>query len=113
MTKLFVLAALAAFAFPSAAPPVSVTLSEWKIRLSRDTVAAGTVTFQIDNSGSVTHGFHVKGEGIDKQTPPIAPREGASLTVTLKPGTYEVYCPMSELTHRQAGMLVKLTVTGG
>jgi uncharacterized cupredoxin-like copper-binding protein len=113
MMKLLILATLAALSFAAAAPPLSVTLSEWKIQLSRDTVAAGTVTFQINNSGAVTHGFHVKGEGVDKQTPPIAPRESASLTLTLKPGTYEVYCPMSEQTHRQAGMLAKLTVTGG
>jgi len=27
-----------------------------------------------------------------------------ALTLTLKPGTYELYCPLSDLTHKVAGM---------
>jgi uncharacterized cupredoxin-like copper-binding protein len=113
MRQMLIAAAIAAFSSAAAAQSVPVRLSEWKIRLSRDTVAAGAVTFQVSNSGSVTHAFHVKGEGVDKQTQPIPPGQSASLTVTLKPGTYEVYCPMSEQSHKQAGMVAKLTVAGG
>src|ERR1044071_5570680 len=114
MRQIFIVAvAVAAFSSAAAAQSIPVRLSEWKLRLSRDTVAAGTVTFQVSNSGSVTHGFHVKGDGVDKATQPIPPGQSASLTVTLKAGTYEVYCPMSEQSHKQAGMVAKLTVTGG
>ena len=55
----------------------------------------------------------IRGEGVDKGTQPIAAGQSASLTVTLKPGTYEVFCPMSEQSHKLAGMVGKVTVTGG
>jgi plastocyanin len=111
MTRLLIVAALAATTSVAAAQDVSVTLSEWKVQLSRDTVRAGAVTFQVNNTGQMTHGFHVRGDGVDKGTREIPVRQGQSLTVTLKPGTYEVFCPMSEESHKQAGMARKLVVT--
>jgi uncharacterized cupredoxin-like copper-binding protein len=113
MTRTLVAAALAAFASLATAQTVPVTLSEWKIRLANDTVQAGSVTFRVNNNGSMSHAFHVKGEGVDKESQPIPVGQSASLTVTLKPGTYEVYCPLSERSHKMAGMVAKLTVTGG
>jgi hypothetical protein len=38
----------------AAAQGVTVTLSEWRIRLSRDTVPAGAVTFRVNNTGQIT-----------------------------------------------------------
>ena len=111
MTRLLLVAALAAFSSVAGAQAVPVTLSEWKVELARDTVPAGPVTFRVKNNGSMSHAFHVKGEGIDKETLPIAVRQTGSLTVTLKPGTYEVFCPLSEQSHKMAGMLKKLVVT--
>ncbi len=111
MTRLLVAAALALTPSVARAQSVSVTLSEWKIGLSRDTVSAGAVTFEVKNTGQVTHAFHVRGDGIDKGTQEIPSRQAGSLTVTLKPGTYEVFCPMSEESHKQAGMARKLVVT--
>jgi len=115
MTRILVAAALAAFSSVATAQSVSlpVTLTEWKVRLKSDTVQAGSVTFRVTNNGSMSHAFHVKGEGVDKETQPIAARQSGSLTATLKPGTYEVYCPMSDQSHKGAGMVAKLTVTGG
>ncbi len=119
MTRLLVAAALATFSSVATAQSggtaqsVAVTLSEWKVRVARDTVPAGSVTFRVTNNGAVTHQFHVQGEGIEKETQPIAAHQSAELTMTLKPGTYEVYCPMSDLSHKNAGMLKKLIVTGG
>lgn len=112
MTRLLLVAALAAFSSVAAAQAVPVTLSEWKVELGRDTVPAGSVTFRVKNNGSMSHAFHVKGEGVDKETLPIAVRQTGSLTLTLKPGTYELFCPLSEQTHKMAGMLKKLIVTG-
>src|SRR5205814_259444 len=106
-------AALAVFSSVAPAQAVAVRLSEWKIQMARDTVAAGPVTFSVKNFGTMSHGFHVKGQGVDKETPAIAAGQSGSLTVTLKPGTYEIYCPMSEQSHKIAGMAAKLTVTGG
>jgi len=111
MTRLLIVAALAATSSVATAQSVTVTLSEWKVELSRDTVRAGAVTFRVNNTGQVTHGFHVRGDGIDKGTREIPARQVESLTMTLRPGTYEVFCPMSEGSHKQAGMARKLVVT--
>jgi plastocyanin len=114
MTRLFIAAALAAFSAVAANQSVAVpvTLSEWKVELARDTVPAGPVTFRLSNKGTITHGFFVRGEGVAKGSLDIPAGESASLTVSLKPGTYEVYCPMSDNSHKAAGMARKLIVTG-
>ena len=111
MTRLLIVAALAISASVAPAQSVNVTLSEWKIGLSRDTVQAGAVTFEVKNTGQMTHALTVRGDGVDKGTREIPARQAGSLTVTLKPGTYEVYCPMSEESHKMAGMARKLVVT--
>ena len=113
MTRAVFIAALAAFAFTASAQSaqtVKVTLSEWKIQLPSDTLRAGSVTFEVKNAGTVTHGFHVTGNGIDKGTRDIAKGESATLTLALKAGTYEVFCPMSDMSHKAAGMTGKLIV---
>ena len=81
-----------------------MTLSEWKVTLSRDTLKAGVVTFRVTNGGAMNHAFYVRGAGVDKGTRDIAKGEAASLTVTLKPGTYDVFCPLAEGTHKMAGL---------
>lgn len=93
------------------AQTINVTLTEWKVQLSRDTVAAGPVTFRLSNAGVMTHGFYVRGGRIAKGASDIPAKQSSSLTVTLPPGTYEVYCPMSDLSHRVAGMTRQLVVT--
>ena len=110
---LFVVAALAATSAAASAQAVNVTLSEWKLVSTRDTVPAGRVTFQVTNSGSMTHSLYILGDSVDRGTRDIPARQTASLTVTLKPGTYELFCPMSEETHKKAGMTRKLVVTAG
>lgn len=113
MIRMLIVAALAASSSVASAQAVTVTLSEWKVELSRDTVHAGVVTFIVKNTGTVTHGFYVRGDGVDKGSREIPPGEQARLTVTVKPGTYEVFCPMSDLTHKLAGMKGTLVVTAG
>jgi uncharacterized cupredoxin-like copper-binding protein len=112
MTRMLIVVAAASAVFSSAAAAQSipVTLSEWKVEMKRDTVPAGPVTFRVTNDGSMLHAFHVEGTGVDKETRQISKGESASLTLNLKPGTYELYCPMSEMTHKKAGMTRKLTV---
>jgi uncharacterized cupredoxin-like copper-binding protein len=58
----------------------------------------------------MVHGFQVEGPGVDKGTPQIPVGQSLSLSVNLKPGTYEVYCPMAEQSHKKAGMTKKITV---
>ena len=115
MTRIFIAAALAASAAAATMQSVAVpvTLSEWKVELGRDTVPAGPVIFRLSNKGTITHGFYVRGEGVAKGARELPAGESGSLAVTLKPGTYEVYCPMSDNSHKLAGMVKKLVVTGG
>jgi uncharacterized cupredoxin-like copper-binding protein len=111
MTRTLIAAGLAvAFSSIAGAQSVPVTLSEWKVQIGRDTLHAGSVTFRVKNEGNVVHGFQIEGQGIDKGTPQIAAGQSTSLTVTLKPGTYDVYCPMAENSHKMAGMAKKITV---
>lgn len=101
---------LAAFASDASAQDVKVTLSEWKMRTSTDTVKAGAVTFQVTNGGAVAHSLQVIGPGIDKGSRQIGAKEVTTLTVTLKPGTYELFCPLAEGSHKMAGMTREFVV---
>ena len=89
---------------PADPAAVSVKLSEWKVDLSRGTVSAGTVTFTITNVGSIPHAFEVEGRGIEQETDVIQPGSTATLTLSLSPGTYDVYCPVGEDSHKKLGM---------
>ena len=90
--------------------PVSAKLSEWTIQLSEGTVPAGQVTFTITNGGNIPHALEVEGQGTEQETPLIQPGTSATLTLTLKPGTYEVYCPVGEDSHKKLGMETHLKV---
>lgn len=68
---------------------------------------AGKVTFKFDNPSSVPHAFEVEGNGVEEETDTIT-SSSASVTVDLKPGSYEYYCPVGN--HEQAGMKGTLTV---
>src|SRR2546429_6744559 len=97
---------------PGVASTVNVKLSEWNVVLSQASVAAGPVTFVITNAGSIPHGFEVEGQGIEKEIETIQPGASDTLTLTLKPGTYEVYCPVGEDSHKKLGMETHLKVAG-
>ena len=72
--------------------------------------AAGKVTFRVSNDGQETHALEVEGNGIEEETEDIAPGESGTLTVDLKAGSYEFYCPIDG--HRDQGMEGELVVGG-
>jgi plastocyanin len=92
---------------------VSVKLSEWNVALSQASVAAGPVTFVITNAGSIPHGFEVEGEGIEQEIETIQPGASDTLTLTLTSGSYDVYCPVGEDSHKKLGMDTHLKVVSG
>jgi cupredoxin-like protein len=92
---------------------VSARLSEWSVKLNASVVPAGPVTFHVRNEGSIPHGFEVEGGGVEKELAPIAAGDSASLDITLKPGKYEVYCPVGGDSHKRLGMVTQLEATSG
>ncbi len=110
---LFTVLALAgtpAHRIPGDGAAVSVKLSEWKVELSQSSVTAGSVTFTVTNAGTIPHAFEVEGQGIEQETTVIQPGSSATLTLTLKPGTYEAYCPVGNDSHKKLGMQADLKV---
>ena len=99
---------------PTIAPDsrtVTAHLREWSVHLSQDTVPAGQVTFEAVNTGTRRHALEVEGQGIEEETDHIQPGQRATLTVDLRPGTYRVYCPVTdEHDHEAMGMVTTLVV---
>lgn len=89
------------------AATVEAVETEFKIALSSTELKAGKITFQVKNEGKIPHDLAVKGPG-DK-TKLIPAGGSAELTVTLKPGKYELYCTVPG--HEAAGMKLEITVT--
>jgi len=106
------LATPAAHRAPGTPAAVTAKLSEWKVELSEATIAAGSVSFAVTNAGSIPHAFEIEGQGIERETELIQPGSTATLTLTLEVGTYEVYCPVGEDSHKKLGMETRLQVVG-
>jgi uncharacterized cupredoxin-like copper-binding protein len=93
---------------------VSVTLTEYEVTLSQDTVSAGSITFQVANQGSEGHEFVVVETGLPPEDLPVlddgsfdetsqeatvvdeidylAPGSTEELTVELSSGSYVLLC---------------------
>ncbi len=69
---------------------------------------AGTVTIRMANPSPVAHAIGVKGGGVNQQGQTVSKGGLSTVTASLKPGTYEFYCPVDG--HEQAGMKGTLTV---
>ena len=72
------------------------------------TAKAGKVTVDFANPSSTPHGVEIDGNGVEEKTETVTSGDAPPITVDLKPGTYEFYCPVPG--HREAGMEGKLTV---
>jgi plastocyanin len=90
--------------------PIDVTLKDYSIDVaSTGSLAPGTYTFQVTNNGPSSHNLTVDGPGVsDKATPTFAAGGSMDLTVTLKNGSYDLFCSVPG--HEQLGMDTHLTV---
>ena len=62
----------------------------------------------LDNPSSVPHAIEVEGKGVEAEGETVEKGGVSKVTVDLKPGEYEYYCPVDD--HKQAGMEGTLTV---
>jgi uncharacterized cupredoxin-like copper-binding protein len=92
-----------------AAQNVVAKETEFKIALPKIAVHAGQVTFDAQNDGKIPHDLVVQGNGVDAKTPLLDAGQSKTLSVDLKPGTYDLFCSVPG--HKEAGMDVKLTVS--
>jgi plastocyanin len=89
----------------------TVVMTEFAFDPATLTVPAGRDTFVLDNTGQFPHTMRIEGNGVSVDVaPPIDGGETATASVTLAPGTYNVWCPVDG--HRERGMVGTLTVAG-
>jgi uncharacterized cupredoxin-like copper-binding protein len=86
---------------------VPVSETEFKITMGSTNLKAGEIAFEVSDDGKIPHDLAIK--GTSDKTKEIAPGSNAELKVTLKPGTYVLYCSIPG--HEQAGMKQSITVS--
>ncbi|MEV0353199.1 cupredoxin domain-containing protein [Nonomuraea sp. NPDC050680] len=87
---------------------VTVTEREFSLTLSTTGFKPGTYTFTIHNAGTAPHGLTIKGPGVDSTSSIVPAGKTTKLSVTLKKGTYDLWCPVDN--HRAMGMMTKISV---
>jgi plastocyanin len=80
------------------ATTIKVTAKEYKFVLSKKSAAHGKVVFKVTNKGALKHDFKIAG----KKTPLLKHNQSATLTVTLKKGSYPYVCTVKN--HAMFGM---------
>lgn len=95
----------------SAPVVVTATETDFAIALSQTALKAGAYTFTVVNQGRVPHDLAIKGPGIDSQVKSQTIQNGGTtpLSVTLQPGSYELWCTVGN--HRQMGMDMTIQVS--
>ena len=98
---------------PIVTPParLGVTAREWSLVLSRQTVAPGSVSVQLQNFGEDAHNLRIErvdGTGTPLNVPLAESGEQKSASGTLGAGEYKVYCALPG--HDAMGMHATLEV---
>ena len=91
---------------------VVIRLTEWKVDVSAGRVPAGPTVFAVTNGGTIPHALEVEGRGLERSTRMLQPGQTDTLTLTLRAGSYELYCPVGGDSHKHLGMLARLVVGG-
>lgn len=96
---------------PATGQTVNMVAKEFTVDPKEVRVKAGRVTFNVKNEGAIDHDFIIVGvaehEG-EHGALTFKPGETYTLTVDLKPGTYEIVCGVAG--HKEAGMTATLVV---
>ena len=87
---------------------VTVKMTDFHLELSQQSFSPGVYTFPATNAGQTDHAFEIEGGGDEKETSHVAPGQSADVTIELKAGEYEIYCPVGN--HKDRGMATKITV---
>jgi FtsP/CotA-like multicopper oxidase with cupredoxin domain len=90
----------------SATTTVNVTLTEFAIKLSPETIPPGNVVLSIHNAGNAEH--NVAALSLSKRIPNIAPGGHVELALDSLDASVELICEISG--HKEAGMKVSLGV---
>lgn len=107
-------------AAPSSAAPspaaggtvaVTATETEFHIALSTKSFSPGTYKFTAVDKGHLQHNLIINGPGVSqvKTAGLLSPGQSASVTVTLRKGSYDIYCGVPG--HQAQGMNVNITVS--
>ncbi len=93
----------------SKAKVVKVTEKEYTITFATKTFKPGATTFVVINKGKLSHEFEINGPGVHNKRIPgvIAPGQKKMLKVTLRKGSYRVWCPI------HIGLGMKATIKVG
>jgi plastocyanin len=104
--------AVAGLAGASSRPSMVIAKeTDFHIALSKKSFSAGKYVFVAVNKGQVTHSLEIAGPGLSSpKTKNIAPGQKTDLTVNLKKGRYDVFCPVPG--HKALGMNLNITVAG-
>jgi len=88
---------------------VEVRLTEYRIEIPLQ-LSAGRTLFKVTNAGKMFHRFEIEGRGIEREVESgVDAGQTMTLKLDLKPGAYEVYCPVRG--HKKAGMSLRVQVT--
>jgi uncharacterized cupredoxin-like copper-binding protein len=97
-------------AAPPAPPPIKVIAREFAYEPKEFTARSGEMIFSVQNAGAIEHNFLID-DPAKKTVAKIAvisPGEIEQVRVTLRAGTYAIYCDLPG--HREAGMSAPLRV---
>jgi len=88
---------------------VIVLLEDGHIAVRETTIPPGPAVFTVTNGGDNLHNLYIEGPSVKKAAgDPIAENGLRTVSATLQPGTYTLYCPI--LDHREKGELTTFTV---
>ena len=89
---------------------ITVTEEDFSIALEENDLAAGTYEIEVVNEGGASHDLVVERDGEDVEASEIiAPDGSTTVTVTLEPGEYVLYCSVGN--HRGMGMETPVSVS--